>query len=51
VPGSITISSFGVVKIDRSLIERDRVADVRDMPDAPAAILPGVPQALPGGAL
>lgn len=51
VPGSIAISSFGVVKIDRSLIERDRVADVRDMPDAPAAILPGVPQALPGGAL
>jgi flagellar biosynthesis protein FlhA len=51
VPGSITIGSFGVVKIDRSIIDRDRVVESRELPDAVpnptlASLLP-----IPGGAI
>ncbi len=51
VPGSITIGSFGVVKIDRSIIDRDRVVESRELPDAVPNTLLATPLPIPGGAI
>jgi flagellar biosynthesis protein FlhA len=51
VPGSITIGSFGVVKIDRSIIDRDRVVESRELPDAVPNTPLASPLPIPGGAI
>ena len=51
VPGSITIGSFGVVKIDRSIIDRDRVVESRELPDAMPNNPLASPLPIPGGAI